>query len=121
MTAFSQYLNRIAPGGYLAHLAAVAGFLLAFFLVAKLMNERRAPANTFAWLLVIVFIPWLGVPLYLLLGGRKLRRMAKNKSALLPVVPAICVAETKDVYLPVANTVAAAGGFAPVGGNRITL
>ncbi|HMD61768.1 MAG TPA: phospholipase D-like domain-containing protein, partial [Opitutaceae bacterium] len=121
MTAFSQFVDRFVPGGFVAHLATVAGFLLAVFLVARLMSEKRAPANTFAWLLVIVFIPWLGVPLYLLLGGRKLKRLAKNKSALLPVVPAICVAETKDVYLPVANTVAAAGGFAPVGGNRITL
>jgi len=121
MTAFSQYLNRIAPGGYLAHLATVAGFLLAFFLVAKLMSERRAPANTFAWLLVIVFIPWLGVPLYLLLGGRKLRRMAKNKTALNPVVPAICVGDLSHVFAPVAKTVAAAGGFEPVGGNKIRL
>jgi len=121
MTAFSQYLNRIAPGGYLAHLATVAGFLLAFFLVAKLMSERRAPANTFAWLLVIVFVPWLGVPLYLLLGGRKLRRMAKNKTALNPVVPAICVGDLSHVFAPVAKTVAAAGGFEPVGGNKIRL
>jgi hypothetical protein len=85
------------------------------------MSERRAPANTFAWMLVIVFIPWLGVPLYLMLGGRKLKRLARNKSALLPKIPAICVAEANDVCLPVANTVSAAGGFAPVGGNRITL
>lgn len=120
MTAPSQFVDRFLPGGLLAHTAAVAGFLLAFFLVARLMNERRAPANTFAWLLVIVFIPWLGVPLYLVLGGRKLRRLAKNKSALLPIVPAICASETRSVCLPVANTVAAAGGFAPVAGNRIT-
>jgi cardiolipin synthase len=111
----------MAPGGLLAHLATVAGFLLAFFLVARLMSEKRAPANTFAWLLVIVFIPWLGVPLYLVLGGRKLRRLAKDKVALLPVMPAMCVAETKGVCAPVARTVGAAGGYAPVGGNRVRL
>jgi cardiolipin synthase len=121
MTALIHFVDRFVPGGLLAHLAAVGGFLLALFLVARLMSERRAPANTFAWLLVIVFIPWLGVPLYLLFGGRKLRRLARNKSALLPILPAICVTETKSIYLPVANTVAAAGGFGPVGGNRITL
>ncbi len=103
----------------MAHLYTVAGFLLGCFLVARLMSERRAPANTFAWLLVIVFIPWLGVPLYLLLGGRKLRRMAKNKTALLPNVPSICVAEMSHIFAPVAKTVAAAGGFEPVGGNRV--
>jgi cardiolipin synthase len=121
MSALSHFVHRFAPGGVLAHLAAIAGFLLAIFLVARLMKERRAPANTFAWMLVIVFIPWLGVPLYLVLGGRKLRRLARNKSALLPIIPAICVAETKSASLPVAKTVAAAGGYAPVGGNRITL
>src|SRR5271169_6256401 len=121
MTALIQYVDRFVPGGLVAHLASVAGFLLAFFLVARLMSERRAPANTFAWLLVIVFIPWLGVPLYLLLGGRKLRRLAKNKTALLPILPEICVSPAAAEALPVAKTVAAAGGFPPLGGNKITL
>ena len=117
----SLFAHRFAQGGLMAHAASIGGFLLAIFLVARLMSERRAPANTFAWLLVIVFIPWLGVPLYLVFGGRKLRRLAKNKLALLPIVPAICAGETRSVYHPVANTVTGAGGFAPVGGNRLTL
>jgi cardiolipin synthase len=99
-------------------LSTVGGFLLAFFLVARLMSERRAPANTFAWLLVIVFIPWLGVPLYLILGGRKLRRLARDKKALLPILPSICVSDTSHICGPVAKTVTGAGGFEPVGGNR---
>ena len=119
MSELSQFIDRFVPGGFVAHLSTVAGFLLAFFLAARLMTERRAPANTFAWLLVIVFIPWLGVPLYLFLGGRKLRKMAKDKKALLPVVPAICVADMSHVFAPVAKTVAGAGGFEPVGGNRV--
>ena len=119
MSELSQFIDRFVPGGFVAHLSTVAGFLLAFFLAARLMTERRAPANTFAWLLVIVFIPWLGVPLYLFLGGRKLRKMAKGKQALLPVVPAICVADMSHVFAPVAKTVAGAGGFEPVGGNRV--
>jgi cardiolipin synthase len=121
MTNLIQFIDRFVPGGLLAHLSAVAGFLLAFFFIGRLMTERRAPANTFAWLLVIVFIPWLGVPLYLLIGGRKLRRLAKDKKELLPIMPQICVAETHRVCLPVAKTVAAAGGFEPVGGNRLKL
>ncbi len=119
MSALSQYVDRFVPGGLLAHLSTVAGFLLAFFLVARLMSERRAPANTFAWLLGIVFIPWLGVPLYLLLGGRKLRRLARDKKMLQSTVPAICVTKLGHVFEPVAKTVSAAGGFEPVGGNRI--
>jgi cardiolipin synthase len=32
-----------------------------------------------AWLLAIILIPYLGVPLYLLLGGRKIKRITKEK------------------------------------------
>jgi cardiolipin synthase A/B len=57
-----------------ATLFSLAGFVLALLLVGRLMSEKRAPANTFAWLLIIVLVPWVGVPLYLLVGGRKLRQ-----------------------------------------------
>lgn len=119
MNALSDFIDRFVPGGFLAHLSTIVGFLLALFFFARLMSERRAPANTFAWLLVVVFVPWLGVPLYLLLGGRKLRRLIKDKKALLPIVPAMCLTETSHVCAPVAKTVEGAGGFAPVGGNQV--
>lgn len=118
MTAFSQLMDRL-PGGFLAHLSTVAGFLLAVFLIARIMRQKKAPANTFAWLLVIVFIPWLGVPLYLMLGGRKLRKLARDKKALLPVLPPVCAANATPAFAPVAKTVTGAGGFEPVGGNRV--
>ena len=121
MTSVRQFVDQFLPGGFLAHLSTIVGFVLAVFFFARLMSERRAPANTFAWLLVVVFVPWVGVPLYLLLGGRKLRRLAKDKKALLPIVPAICLSETREVCAPVAKTVEGAGGFAPVGGNRLRL
>lgn len=107
------------PGGFLAHLSTIAGFLLAFFLVARLVGERRAPANTFAWLLVIVLIPWLGVPLYLLIGGRKLRRLVAGKQILCPVLPGAHPEASDEICLPVANTVVGAGACAPMGGNHV--
>jgi cardiolipin synthase len=119
MTALSLHIDRFIPGGLTAHFSTVAGFLLATFLIARLMSERKAPANTFAWLLVIVFIPWLGVPLYLLLGGRKLRKLAKDKKALLPTLPAICMAGVNDICVPVAKTLSNAGGYDPIGGNSV--
>jgi len=80
----------------LSHLLTVGGFLLAVFLIARLMSEKRQPGNTMAWLLVIVLIPYVGVPLYLLLGGRKLRRLAARKSRLSPV-PSDAAAVTSAV------------------------
>ena len=115
----SPFFDRFLPGGFLAHLSTIVGFLLALFFFARLMHERRAPANTFAWILVVVFIPWLGVPLYLMFGGRKLRRLIRDKEALSQELPDFCRAETSHVCAPVAKTVKAAGGFAPVGGNRV--
>jgi cardiolipin synthase len=119
MNTLSQFIDRFIPGGFLAHLSTIVGFLLAIFFFARLMSERRAPANTFAWLLVVVFVPWLGVPLYLIFGGRKLRKLVKDKKALVPIVPSICSTQTSHLCAPVAKTVQAAGGYAPVGGNSV--
>ena len=57
--------DQLLQNGLSAALFSLAGFVLALFLVARLMGEKRAPANTLAWLLVIVLVPWIGVPLYL--------------------------------------------------------
>src|SRR5215469_4610851 len=114
------YYESIA-NGYLAHLLTIAGFILALFLVARLMREKKAPANTFAWLLVILLIPYLGVPLYLLFGNRKLRKIAARKSQLLPALPRSLTGPAARVGGPVAHTITAAGGTPPVGGNRIQL
>lgn len=112
-----QFLER----GLLAALFTIGGFVLAFFLVARLMSEKRAPANTFAWLLVIVLLPYVGVPLFLLFGGRKLRKLAERKSRLLPKLPAGVVRPSFFSSAPVAQTVMASGAAAPVAGNTMEL
>jgi len=61
------------------HLAVVFGFLLAVLALAHMLRERRSPASTIAWLLAIVLLPYVGVPLYLLLGGRKMRRSVDTR------------------------------------------
>jgi len=107
--------------GLLAEIFSLGGFILAVFLVARLMSEKRAPANTFAWLLVIVLIPWIGVPLYLMLGGRKLRQLARRKSRILPTLPDYTAGPSASANRPVAHTVTAAGAYPPVGGNCLQL
>lgn len=59
----------------LAHL----GFLLALVFLANLLKEKRSPSSTIAWLLVILLSPYVGVPLYLIFGGRKMIPMARRK------------------------------------------
>jgi cardiolipin synthase len=113
--------GRFLAHGYLPHFLTVAGFLLALFMVARLLGEKRAPANTFAWLLGIVLIPYVGVPLYLIFGGRKLRRLAKRKSPLIPTLPGPKPRAPAPLSAAVADTVTSAGGCPPVGGNRFSL
>jgi len=106
--------------GALSHLLTIGGFLLAVFLIARLMREKRQPGNTFAWLLVIVLIPYLGVPLYLLFGGRKLRRLVSEKDRLFPSLPEDAIPAACADY-PIARAITTGGGSPPVGGNAISL
>jgi len=64
------------------HLAIVVGCVIAFLFVAHVIRQKRAPSTTMAWLLAILLIPYVAVPLYLLLGGRKRERAIKHKQAL---------------------------------------
>ncbi len=63
----------------LTHFLTIVGFLLALMIFSRMFEEKRKPSNFFAWFLLILVIPYLGVPLYFLVGGRKIRRRSGNK------------------------------------------
>src|SRR5262245_30102136 len=67
-----------------SHLAAVAGFLLGLVLCLRLVRGRQRPSVTIAWLLAMVSIPYVGVPLYILFGGRKLRGLRAGSGRPVP-------------------------------------
>lgn len=83
------------------HFIAVGGFLLAFVLLTDVLRKHRQPGGTLAWAMAIVLIPYVGVPLYLLFGGRKFRRIRERKQDLfeaetgrdLEPVPPLCLAD----------------------------
>jgi len=54
-------------------LAVVLGLLL-YVLATQGLQQRRPPTAAVAWVLVITLLPYLGIPLFLLFGTRKLRR-----------------------------------------------
>jgi cardiolipin synthase len=93
---------------------------LAIFLIARLVREKRQPGKTFAWLLAIILIPYVGVPLYLLFGGRKLKRLVAEKNRLSPDIPDDALSAVYDDY-PIARAITSSGGSPPVGGNALSL
>ena len=48
--------------------------LLVYVLATQGLHQRRPPSAAVAWVLLIVLLPYLGVPLFLMFGTRKLRR-----------------------------------------------
>ncbi|MDE3084515.1 MAG: PLDc N-terminal domain-containing protein, partial [Verrucomicrobiota bacterium] len=110
------FINGLVP-----HLLAVAGFILALFLFARLMGERRQPGNTVAWLLIIFLVPYLGVPLYLLFGGRKLKKLIARKLPLCPVLPGGKQPTFTGAASATAHTATLAGACPPLAGNTVRL
>ncbi len=51
-------------------------------LVVRVLGEKHQPGGMVAWLLAIVLVPWLGVPFYLVFGGRKLSQRIREKGPL---------------------------------------
>ena len=62
------------------HVLIVVIGLLTYVLTSHSLQQRRAPAAAISWVLTIALIPYIGLPLYLLFGTRKLAHAGKRKS-----------------------------------------
>jgi cardiolipin synthase len=54
------------------HGLAVMIGLLIYVLASHALKQRRHPAAAVGWVMVMVLLPYVGLPLYLLFGTRKL-------------------------------------------------
>ena len=117
----TEEVTEAVSVSYLTHVLTVGGVVLAVFALARLVSEKRQPSNTLAWLLAIVLVPYVGVPLYLLLGGRKLRRIAARKRRLAPHLPGVLAVAPATAALPTVHAICGTGGSPPAGGNTIRL
>ena len=101
------------------HILTVCGFLLAVVLIARVLREPRPSGAALAWLLGIAFLPYVGVPLYMIFAGRKIRRLIKSKAPLYPEVP---TPMPEGIHGADVERVLAAAGLPPVReGNAVTL
>jgi cardiolipin synthase len=116
-----EFFRHIFSHPVIPHFLTVLSFLLAFFFVARLLAEKRQPGNTLAWMLIILLVPYVGVPLYLMFGGRKFRRLVERKSRLLPQLEGLKTLDAATQILPTAQAVDAAGASPSVGGNSVKL
>jgi cardiolipin synthase len=94
------------------------GFLLALVLLAGLLRQRRSPSSTLAWLLVILTFPYIGVPCYIMFGGRKVRRLARRKE---PIYQRASEGSTGNLDGAVERLLASYGVPPPRPGNRVNL
>jgi cardiolipin synthase len=97
----------------LAHLLSLVGFIMAILLLARAGEQRRPTGSVVAWLFAILLVPYIGVPLYLVFGGRKLRRRVVS-AARTRAAPELGVGR-------LAIMLSASGAAPPTRGNELAL
>lgn len=101
------------------------GYLFAFLLIPRIILERRQPAATVAWVLSIALLPIVGVPLYFLVGGRRIRRHIRAKIDRVGSLESSVENRVRPADLPsdaaihCGRVLSAAGAPPPVSGNRV--
>ncbi|MBN1868503.1 PLDc N-terminal domain-containing protein [Candidatus Sumerlaeota bacterium] len=78
MDSLRTFLVQVIPSLILPSL----GVILAVFFLVHLLRVRRPPSSTLAWLFAILIAPYVAIPLYLVLGGRKMKKMVSEKGRL---------------------------------------
>lgn len=104
----------------------IAGYVFAFFLIPRVILERRHPSATLAWMLAIALLPLVGIPLYFLIGVRRVRRHIRAKIAAVAPVASSLSQRLRPEELPTdigercVRVLLAAGTPPPTEGNRVT-
>ena len=70
----------MSPWAWLSlhHAFSILTFVLTIALAFKVLRSRRPASASTAWLLGIVLVPYVGIPLYLIFGDRKLKVASKK-------------------------------------------
>jgi cardiolipin synthase len=64
------------------HALWLSGLGVAALFAPSVLRQRRPTGSAFAWLLALVLIPYVGIPLYAVFGGRKFRGRVAAKGML---------------------------------------
>jgi cardiolipin synthase A/B len=100
----------------------LSAFLAVIFMIAvlgSLLRQRRSPGATVAWLIFIIFLPPIGLPLYLFFGGRKLEKLSAAKTRI-ELRPSGDQTQPTDSWPPIGGRLLGSYGLAqPTAGNSI--
>ncbi len=106
---------------------STVGYIFAFVLIPRIILERRHPSATLAWVLAIALLPIVGVPVYYLVGGRRIRRHIRAKIETLGAAESSVENRIRPEELPdpvasdCGRVLATAGAPPPVSGNAVTV
>ncbi len=95
----------------LFHFATIVTVLLAILFISQILRSPRKPAVSLGWIFAIIFIPLIGIPLYLAFGERKISAAITKKAQIrLPGLP--------DTYSHPVHTLLTALGVPPATGDN---
>jgi len=104
----------------------ILGYAFALFLIPRIILERRHPSATLSWMLSIALLPLIGVPLYYLIGVRRIRRHIRAKIATVSSLSSPLDHRIRPEDLPTPSAeqcgmvLKATGTPPPIAGNRVT-
>jgi cardiolipin synthase A/B len=123
------------PWPYVISVATtVLGYLLAFLLIPRILLTRREAGASLAWILVILFLPYLGALSFFVFGRTRVRRKTRKKERYTNAfqrkmnrLPESCnLAESNKknkllpgLSMPVAQLVNSISGTSPLTGNAV--
>ena len=70
---------RGMPMDWYSLLPYVIGYVLTFVLIPVALLQRKPAVSTLAWMLAIVFMPYVGAVLFLVFGARRIPRKVRKK------------------------------------------
>ncbi len=64
------------------YLLAIGSIFIAVIFTVHILRRSHQPGGAIAWLLAFVVLPYVAVPLYIIIGGRKLKQVSQEKNPL---------------------------------------
>jgi cardiolipin synthase len=104
-----------------AHFLEIVGYMLAIVLIPRILLERRHPGATLAWILAIGLLPYVGVPLYFLVGGKRIKRIVEKMDQPPEKYPdsfSASISEITPSLNRVSELMVRTGAYFPVAGNH---